>query len=120
VNSPPSMPLARGLQAHRPDPHGASEAAKLHRCKLRLSLFISRYTRLIPDALEPARKQMDTWIVAQIAKETEADLAPGTGTGWNMVIDRFAFHGRQQALLVGDQGYFPDLLFTTTRYAASS
>jgi len=27
----------------------------------------------MPDALELARKQMDEWIVAQIARETEAE-----------------------------------------------
>ena len=42
------------------------------------AITLARYTHLMPDALELARKQMDTWIVAQIAKETEAEQsAPG-------------------------------------------
>jgi hypothetical protein len=35
------------------------------------AITLARYTHLMPDALELARKQMDTWIVAQIAKELE-------------------------------------------------
>ncbi len=37
------------------------------------AITLARYTHLMPDALELARKQMDEWIVAQIAKETEAE-----------------------------------------------
>ncbi|MGH2833686.1 MAG: hypothetical protein ACRDK2_13010, partial [Solirubrobacteraceae bacterium] len=37
------------------------------------AITLARYTHLMPDALELARKQMDAWIVAQIAKETEAE-----------------------------------------------
>ncbi len=32
----------------------------------------------------------------------------------------FAFYGRQHSLLVGDQEFFPDLIFSTTPFAASS
>ena len=39
------------------------------------AITLARYTHLMPDALEIARKQMDEWIVAQIARETEAEKA---------------------------------------------
>jgi integrase len=38
------------------------------------AITLARYTHLMPEALEIARKQMDEWIVAQIARETEAEL----------------------------------------------
>jgi integrase len=37
-------------------------------------ITLVRYTHLMPEALEIARKQMDEWILAQIARETEAEL----------------------------------------------
>jgi hypothetical protein len=37
------------------------------------AITLARYTHLMPDALELTRKQMDTWIVAQIARETGAE-----------------------------------------------
>jgi integrase len=39
------------------------------------AITLARYTHLMPDAPEIARKQMDEWIVAQIARETEAEKA---------------------------------------------
>jgi hypothetical protein len=42
---------------------------------VRAAITLARYTHLMPDALELARKQMDEWIVAQIARETEAEQA---------------------------------------------
>jgi integrase len=39
------------------------------------AITLARYTHLMPDAMEIARKQMDEWIVAQIARETEAEQA---------------------------------------------
>lgn len=35
-------------------------------------ITLARYTHLMPDALETARKQMDDWLAAQLAKGAEA------------------------------------------------
>jgi len=37
------------------------------------AITLARYTHLMPDALELARKQMDEWIVARIATEAETE-----------------------------------------------
>ena len=41
------------------------------------AITLARYTHLMPDALEVARKQMDAWIAAEVAKWSEAESSPG-------------------------------------------
>lgn len=42
-------------------------------------ITLARYTHLMPDALETARKQMNLWLVAQVAKEVKAAAKAAAG-----------------------------------------